>query len=59
MGFSKYFMALSDKMWARGKEIMKYVLKRGGKMGDGFQVTRTAGSDDLPSCRARSTLRRP
>lgn len=40
LGFSKYFMALSDKMWGRGKEVMKYVLKRGGKMGDGFQLPR-------------------
>jgi len=37
-GFSKYFMEKSDKMWARGKDMMKYVLKRGGKMGNGFQI---------------------
>merc|ERR1711934_877692 len=38
MGFSKFFMGHSDKMWARGKDMMKYVLKRGGRMGTGFQI---------------------
>jgi len=38
-GFSKLFMDHSDKMWARGKDMMKYVLKRGGKMGTSFQVS--------------------
>ena len=38
MGFSKFFMEKSDTMWGRGKDMIKYVLKRGGKMGTGFQV---------------------
>jgi len=38
MGFSKHFMEQSDKMWGRGKDLIKYVLKRGGKMGTGFQI---------------------
>merc|ERR1712055_454103 len=38
MGFSKFFMEKSDKMWARGKGMMKYVLKRGGRMGTSFQI---------------------
>ena len=38
MGFSKFFQEKSDGMWARGKEMMKYVLKRGGRMGTGFQL---------------------
>merc|ERR1712041_19482 len=38
MGFSKYFREYSDKMWSRGKDMMKYVLKRGGHLGSGFQV---------------------
>lgn len=38
MGFSKYFMEQSDKMWAKGKDMIKYVLKRGGKMGANFQI---------------------
>jgi len=38
MGFSKYFMAQSDNMWAKGKDMIKYVLKRGGKMGTNFQI---------------------
>ena len=38
LGFSKYFMDQSDKMWNRGKDMIKFVLKRGGKMGTGFQV---------------------
>jgi len=38
MGFSKYFMEQSDKMWGRGKDMIKYVLKRGGRMGTGFQI---------------------
>merc|ERR1711962_1418943 len=25
-------------MWSRGKDMMKYVLKRGGHLGSGFQV---------------------
>ena len=31
-------MEQSDKMWGRGKDMIKYVLKRGGKMGSAFQV---------------------
>eukprot|EP00092_Neocalanus_flemingeri_P020221 GFUD01021895.1.p1 GENE.GFUD01021895.1~~GFUD01021895.1.p1 ORF type:complete len:245 (+),score=67.61 GFUD01021895.1:47-736(+) len=38
MGFSKFFMEKSDAMWSKGKDMMKYVLKRGGKMGSGFQL---------------------
>merc|ERR1712080_424352 len=38
MGFYKFLMGKSDKMWARGKDMMKYITKRGGKMGAGFQV---------------------
>lgn len=38
MGFHKYFMEKSDSMWNRGKGMMEYVLKRGGKMGSGFQI---------------------
>merc|ERR1712055_505294 len=38
LGFSKFFMGQSDKMWKRGKDMMKNVLKRGGKMGTGFQI---------------------
>merc|ERR1711872_592863 len=38
MGFSKFFMDKSDTMWKRGKDMIKYVLKRGGKMGTGFQI---------------------
>merc|ERR1712200_338904 len=30
LGVSKYFMEKSDSMWPRGKDMMKYVLKRGG-----------------------------
>ena len=39
MGFSKFFLEQSDKMWGRGKDMIKYVLKRGGRMGSAFQVT--------------------
>ena len=45
MGFSKYFMEQSDKMWGRGKDMIKYVLKRGGKMGSAFQVEITDKND--------------
>jgi len=38
MGFSKFFMEKSDSMWKKGKDMIKYVLKRGGKMGTGFQI---------------------
>merc|ERR1712112_136056 len=43
MGFSKYFREYSDKMWSRGKDMMKYVLKRGGHMGSDFQVPLYSG----------------
>merc|ERR1712168_850644 len=38
MGFHKYFMDKSDSMWNRGKDMMKYILKRGGQMGSSFMV---------------------
>jgi len=38
MGFSKFFLEQSDKMWGRGKDMIKYVLKRGGRMGSAFQI---------------------
>merc|ERR1712126_785139 len=44
MGFSKYFREYSDKMWSRGKDMMKYVLKRGGHMGSDFQVPLYSGN---------------
>jgi len=47
MGFSKFFMDKSDKMWARGKDMMKYVLKRGGKMGTGFQIPPAGESNQI------------
>merc|ERR1711964_500508 len=28
MGFSKFFMEKSDSMWKKGKDMIKYVLKR-------------------------------
>merc|ERR1712083_271556 len=34
MGFSKFFTEKSDKMWNRGKDMINYVLKRGGKIGN-------------------------
>ena len=46
MGFSKFFQEKSDGMWARGKEMMKYVLKRGGRMGTGFQLPPFGVRDD-------------
>lgn len=51
MGFNKFFMEQSDKMWGRGKDMIKYILKRGGKMGSAFQIpltrdTRTLGDYD-------------
>ena len=33
-------MDQSDGMWARGKDMIKYILKRGGKMGGNFQVSK-------------------
>merc|ERR1712080_693169 len=44
MGFGKYFKDYSDKMWSRGKDMMKYVLKRGGHMGSAFQVPLYSGN---------------
>jgi len=39
MGFHNYFMEKSDSMWNRGKDMMKYILKRGGQMGNNFKVS--------------------
>lgn len=50
LGFSKYFLEQSDKMWGRGKDMIKYVLKRGGKMGSAFQIPL---SNDLQPLGAR------
>ncbi|XP_023337830.1 uncharacterized protein LOC111708625 isoform X2 [Eurytemora carolleeae] len=47
MGFHKLFMEKSDKMWARGKDMMQYVLQRGGKMGGGFQIPPVGASQML------------
>jgi hypothetical protein len=47
MGFHKFFMDKSDAMWAKGKAMMKYVLQRGGKMGNGFQVIKNAPKQTL------------
>jgi len=49
MGFHKYFMEKSDSMWNRGKDMMKYVLKRGGAMGHGFQIPPIGSSNSLSS----------
>jgi hypothetical protein len=38
MGFHKFFMEKSDSMWGKGKDMIKYILQRGGKMSNGFQV---------------------
>ena len=38
-------MEQSDKMWGRGKDMINYVLKRGGKMGSAFQVEITDKND--------------
>merc|ERR1712059_163435 len=40
-------MGQSDKMWNRGKDMMKYVLKRGGKMGTGFQIPPSGESSHI------------
>lgn len=47
MGFSKYYQDQSDKMWSRGKDMIKYVLKRGGKMGTGFQIPPFGANNNL------------
>jgi len=47
MGFSKYFMDQSDGMWARGKDMIKYILKRGGKMGGNFQIPTSGPIGDI------------
>ena len=43
MGLYKLMWKHSDKMWSRGKDAMKYILKRGGKMGQHFQVGERRG----------------
>ncbi len=40
MGLHKLMWDNSDRMWERGKETMKYILKRGGRMGQHFRVGR-------------------
>ncbi len=38
LGMNNLMDGLSDKMWNRGKDTMKYILKRGGRMGSHFKV---------------------
>ena len=38
MGIHKTVMGQSDDLWAKGKSIMEYILKRGGRMGSQFQM---------------------
>ncbi len=33
MGFNKLFKDYSDKMWENGKDLLKYIIKRGGRVG--------------------------
>jgi len=47
LGFAKYFREHSDKMWNRGKDMMKYLLKRGDKMGTNFQVPASGESKPI------------
>lgn len=48
MGFYKFLMGKSDKMWARGKDMVKYITKRGGKMGSGLQIAGRANLGTNP-----------
>lgn len=48
MGFYKFLMGKSDKMWTRGKDMVKYITKRGGKMGSGFQISGRANLGSEP-----------
>ena len=38
LGLHGYIEDHSNKMWDHGKDIMKYILKRGGRMGEQFRV---------------------
>ena len=41
LGFNKLYRDYSSKMWENGKEILKYIIKRGGKTGytaPGFSI---------------------
>jgi len=38
MGLHNLMQSYSDDMWNRGKEVMSYILKRGGRMGSQFKV---------------------
>ena len=56
MGFHKLFSDLSSKMWHNGKDLLKFILKRGGRVspnGAGFHVTglrfETEAMDELTS----------
>nr|ADD38162.1 Ferritin light chain, oocyte isoform [Lepeophtheirus salmonis] len=39
MGFNKYIQGYSDKLWDNGKDILKYVLSRGGSADPNLKVT--------------------
>jgi len=49
MGFHKFFMEKSDSMWGKGKDMIKYILQRGGKMSNGFQIPPIGASQSLSS----------
>lgn len=38
-GFNKLVQGYSDKMWNNGKKMMKYILKRGGKIDYDFKIS--------------------
>ena len=38
MGFSNLIQGYSDKMWENGKNLMKYILQRGGRIDYDFKV---------------------
>ncbi len=39
LGFRSSLWSSSDRAWERGKEAIKYILKRGGRMGKHFKVS--------------------
>ena len=58
MGFHKFFRGHSDKMWQNGKKLLKYIVERGGRIGQSIEEFRITDSDvhGLQVCNAYEAL---
>jgi Ferritin-like domain len=45
LGFHKFFRGYADKMWQNAKNVMKYIVQRGGRVGQSSDVFKITDSD--------------